>query len=509
MSGSDFPWYSGLSREQIQGRRRDIERCKKQFFAQARDGFYISTRAGQFLDCNEALVRMLGYESTAEVLSLDLNTELWVNLYDRPRFQAVIEKQGFVKDYEGAFQHKSGRVLYVRLSSYVWCDEAGAICGYLGFVVDRTQEKLTQDRLTILETRYRDLFDNLQDGVFVADEKGTLVDCNQAFCDILGYTRDELLALNYYKHLFVNPDDITDFRRTFTELGTVIDYELQMARKDGTVRDVTMSGYSSRDGNGVIISYQGMVKDITESKRLRRQLVQSEKLSAMGRMASQLAHELNNPIYGIMNCLELAREAVPDAHHKKKYLDLAYKECNRTSSLLIKMLKFFKPDEDLQSPTDINELLEETLLFYEKQMKNLNIRVTTDLDPDLPPLMAVASQLKQVFINMITNANTAMPSGGDLKVSSRFDQEGDEILVSIEDTGIGIPHRNLERIFEAFFTTKTEVKGVGLGLSICYELIRNHGGRIDVQSKLDKGTLFTIRLPIRPAVAETEEESQS
>jgi PAS domain S-box-containing protein len=507
MAIPDFPWYSGMTPKQIEKRRRDIRRSKREFFAEARDGFYISTREGNFLDCNQALVRMLGYESVAEVLSLDLNKELWLSPEDRPKFQAIIEKQGFVRDYQGAFKHKSGRVVFVSLSSHVWRDKKGNIRGYRGLVVDRTEEKMMRDRLAALETKYRDLFDNMQEGVFVCDRSGAVVDCNQAFLDMVGYNREELLALDYYRDLFVDTNGAIDFRKRLTEFGQASNCELQVVRGDRTIRDVSMSGYARRNLDGQVISYQGMVRDITDEKRLRNQLLQSEKLSAMGRMASQLAHELNNPIYGIMNCVELAKEAIPEGHSKRRFLELAYNECRRTSGLLLKMLKFCKPDQDEKRPTQINKMLEETLLFYERQFKNLNIRVVFHPAPDLPPIIAVASQLKQVFINMIINANAAMPSGGELKVSSQFDPESGEVVAIIQDTGVGIPPDHLEKIFEAFFTTKTDVKGVGLGLSICYELIKNHGGRIEVESQVGDGTTFRVYFPCR-STERTDQESE-
>ncbi len=498
MSERDFRSEKGLSEEEIRQRLADIERNKKEFFAEARDGFYISTREGQFIDCNDALVRMLGYSSAQEVLDLDLNTELWAHEDDRPHFQAIIEEHGFVRDYEGTFRGKDGRLIHVSLSSYVWRDNNGNIGGYRGFVVDRTAEKLMRDQLAASETKYRDLFNNIPDGVFIADARGTVTDCNKALSEITGYTKEEFLGMNYYRDLFVNADDVMHFRSKFTAEGRVNDCEMQIVRKDGTIRDVSMSGHATRNAQARILNYQGLVRDITESKRLRRQLIQSERLSAMGKMASQLAHELNNPIYGIMNCMDLVRDGLPETSEKRKYLDLAYNECKRTSGLLIKMLKFFKPDDEKKTPTDVNKLIEETLLFYEKQFKNLNIRLTSNLDADLPLMMAVGSHLKQVFINMIINANTAMPEGGELLIGSRFDAVHDSIVVTIEDTGVGIPPRNLDRMFDAFFTTKKEVKGVGLGLSICYGFIRQHHGRIDVASEVGKGTTFTISFPLNP-----------
>lgn len=483
-----------MSQEDIEARLHEIERSYEEFFCAARDGFFISTREGFFLDCNDALVQMLGYRVTEEVLILDLANKLWMRPEDRARFQEVIEDESGIRDYEAVFQKKDGSPLYVTISGQIWRDWNGEIRGYRGFIVDRTQEKMLRDQIEATEVKFRELFDNMQDGVFVADLEGRVLDCNKAVCLITGYDRDELLQMDYYKDLFAPPDDILDFRRQVTADGLVRDYELQIRLKDGSLRDISLSVYAHRNSAGEIVNYNGLMRDVTESKRLRALLIQQE--SAVGKMASQLAHELNNPIYGIMNCLDLLKDAVPETSEKRRYLDLAYNECQRTSGLLIKMLKFFKPDDEEKNPTDINRLLEETLLFYEKQFKNLNIRVIMDLSTDLPRVMAVGSHLKQVFINMIINANSAMPSGGELKIGSGFLPEEDAVTVTIQDTGVGIRPENLDRIFEAFFTTKKKVKGVGLGLSISYGFIKEHGGRIDVQSEEGKGTTFTIYLPV-------------
>ncbi len=330
------------------------------------------------------------------------------------------------------------------------------------------------------------------------------MDCNRALCDIVGRTWEEFQSMDYYRELFVDANAVTDFRRKFTHEGYVHDYELQIMLKDGTIRDVSMSGYATRNAAGEIVSYQGLMRDITDAKRMRKQLVLSERLSAMGKMASQLAHELNNPLYGIMNCLELLKDAVPETHEQKKYFDSVYSECARTSSRMIKMLKFFKPDAEQKKITDINKLLEETLLFYDTEFKNLNIRVVSELAPNVPTTMAVSSHLQQVFVNMIINANAAMPDGGELRVASRLDEGENSIIVTIEDTGIGIPPQNLERIFEAFFTTKEGENSVGLGLSICYALIEQHQGKINVASEVGKGTTFNIQLPV---IASTKDET--
>ncbi len=494
MAKREFLSVIDMTMEEIQDRLDELERSYQEFFMVAREGFFISTREGQFIDCNAALVKMLGYHVTEEVLTLELLRDFWMRPEDRRAFQVVIESKGEVWDYDAEWKRKDGSPFYVSISGQVWRDKRGNIAGYRGFIVDRSQEKILQDKIKASEIKFRDLFENIQDGVFISDAQGKVLDCNRALCQMVGYTRDEFLKMDYYRDLFVSQEDIVEFRKHVTDEGSVKDYELQIYMKDGGRRDISMSGYASKNKAGEIVNFQGLMRDVTESKRLRAQLIQTE--SAIGRMASQLAHELNNPIYGIMNCLDLLKDVVPETNEKRKYLDLAYNECKRTSGLLIKMLKFFKPDDEEKSLTDVNKLLEETLLFYERQFKNLNIRVETDLATDLPAIMAVGSHLKQVFINMVINANTAMPSGGELRISSECRPEENEIAVIIKDTGVGIPPQNVDRIFEAFFTTKKKVKGVGLGLSISYGFIHEHGGRIEVQSEVGKGTTFSIYLPL-------------
>ncbi len=483
-----------MTREEIQDRLDTLQRSYQEFFMVAREGFFISTREGQFIDCNDALVKMLGYNVTEELLTRELEKDLWMRPEDRRAWQRLMESKGEISDYEALFKRKDGSPFYIEISGQVWRDKHGNIAGYRGFMVDRSEEKILQEKIKASEVKFRGLFENIQDGVFIADAHGKVLDCNSALCEIVGYTRDEFLQMDYYRQLFANQEDIAEFRQLVTQEGSVKDWELQILMKDGSRRDISMSGYASRNSAGEIVNFQGLMRDVTESKRLRAQLIQTE--SAIGKMASQLAHELNNPIYGIMNCLDLLKDVVPESNERRKYLDLAYNECKRTSGLLIKMLKFFKPDNEEKSLTDVNKLLEETLLFYERQFKNQNIRVETDFAPDLPHVKAIGSHLKQVFINMVINANTAMPSGGELKISSQCRPEESEIAIIIKDTGVGIPPHNVDRIFEAFFTTKKKVKGVGLGLSISYGFIREHGGRIEVQSEIGKGTTFTICLPL-------------
>jgi len=224
-------------------------------------------------------------------------------------------------------------------------------------------------------------------------------------------------------------------------------------------------------------------------------LLQSEKLAAMGRLTSQIAHELNNPLYGIMNTLELMKTEISPTNKRRKLLDMSLSETERLADMLRKMLSFSKPDQEQQAPVDLNTILDEILLLHKKQLWENTIKIKATFDEALDLVYASKNQLRQVFLNMISNAKDAMPKGGTLTVTTARDT--DHVRVLISDTGCGIEEKHLDMIFETFFTTKTDgAKGVGLGLSVCYGFIKDHGGDILVESKPGEGTTFTIILPV-------------
>jgi two-component system NtrC family sensor kinase len=229
--------------------------------------------------------------------------------------------------------------------------------------------------------------------------------------------------------------------------------------------------------------------------KTQEQLLQSEKLAAMGRLTSQIAHELNNPLYGIMNTLELMKTEIPVGNKRRKLLDMSLSETVRVTDMLRKMLSFSKPDQEERIPVDINTILDEILLLHEKQLWEHSIKVVHHFAEGLGKVNASKNQLRQVFLNLISNARDAMPEGGRLTVAT----EGDDYFVhiTVADNGVGIKKEHLDLIFETFFTTKTDsVKGVGLGLSVCYGFIKDHGGDIKVDSRPGEGTTFTISLPV-------------
>jgi two-component system NtrC family sensor kinase len=231
-----------------------------------------------------------------------------------------------------------------------------------------------------------------------------------------------------------------------------------------------------------------------ELEKSQAQLVQAEKLAAMGRLAASIAHEINNPLQAIHNCLHLTLRKPLNEEKKTRYLSMAQEEVERLITILQRMLEFYRPSKEGMAPTDVYVIIENVLALSSKRLQGGKITVTKKLTPDPPTIHAVSDQLKQVFLNIVINAIEAMPQGGELCIETKLSEDGDEFSVAFTDTGVGLSEKEQENIFEPFFTTKA--MGTGLGLSVSYGIIERHGGRIKIQSEPGKGATFTVCLPL-------------
>jgi len=231
-----------------------------------------------------------------------------------------------------------------------------------------------------------------------------------------------------------------------------------------------------------------------ELEKSQAQLVQAEKLAAMGRLAASIAHEINNPLQAIHNCLHLTLKKPLNEEKKNRYLGMAQEEVERLITIVQRMLEFYRPSKEGMAPTDVHTIIENVLTLSSKRLQHGKITVTKKLASDLPPISAVRDQLKQVFLNLVINAVEAMPQGGELRIETKLSGDEDGLSVAFTDTGVGLSEKEQENIFEPFFTTKAT--GTGLGLSVSYGIIERHGGRIKVQSELGKGATFTVHLPL-------------
>jgi PAS domain S-box-containing protein len=267
------------------------------------------------------------------------------------------------------------------------------------------------------------------------------------------------------------------------------------------------------DATGQVTAVVSILHDLTEIRELERrrveqQLFESEKLAAVGRLAASIAHEVNNPLEAIKNALYLMQTNAGEGDKNSRFLEIARKETERVSHIIRQMLGFARRPGEVDW-VDVNQLLEETLVLMEKKLRQLRIRITRSFDDSLPKVRARADQLRQVFLNLIINAQQAIQGDGEIVIStSRYEQAlQPSIVIQLSDSGVGIPEDDLNRIFDPFFSTGK--KGTGLGLWVTQDIVRQHGGRIEVNSELGRGTVFSIVLHVdSPILEDVKSESQ-
>jgi two-component system NtrC family sensor kinase len=467
-------------------------------------GAYISSKEGKFLDANKAALDMLGYGSKEEFLKMDITRDIYLRPKDRRKFQDMIERDGNVIDYEVDFKRRDGTPIPVLLTSHVRYDHQGNVLGYEGLIVDESHRKQMEKKLREAHDFLNMIIQSSPNAIMAADMKGNIILWNRASEETLGYKSEETIGRMNITNVY--PDGlakvIMEKMRSpeYGGVGRLRSYPMVYVRRDGKIVEGDLSAAIIYDAKGKEVASVGIFVDLEERLEMERklrqtqeQLLQSEKLAAMGRLTSQIAHELNNPLYGIMNTLELMKTEIAPESKRRRILEMALSETTRLTEMLRKMLSFSKPEEEERQPADINNLLDEILLLHEKQLREHSIRISSFFEGSLSTVYASKNQLRQVFLNMISNARDAMPDGGTLTVKTRSD--GENVQVEISDTGMGIRKENLSKIFDTFFTTKDSVKDVGLGLSVCYGFIKDHGGDIKVESEWGSGTTFKIIIP--------------
>lgn len=491
-------------RKQMERDVRTSQEKYKYLFEQIRHGIYISSKEGFFLDCNQAVLDMLGYDDKKEFLSLDITRDVYKDPEERKRFQETIEKSGFVKDYEVTFKRRSGEEIAVLLTAQAARNESGETLGYEGMMMDITERKKMERELRDMNKFFNMLIEASPDGIIVTDARGDVIMYNKAAEQLLGYTSEEVVGKTNVKDLYPRGlarkirEMIMDDRTG--RKGVLPPTELYVRTKAGEVIDISLSASILQNEKGEELASIGIFKDLREMisvkrklKETQEQLLQAEKLAAMGRLTSQIAHELNNPLYGIMNTLELLKAEIPESSKRRKLLDMSLSEIVRLSVMLKNMLTFSRPEEEARKDVDMNGFIEGIMMLMEKQLKEADIRFVTEFDGNIPTVKISPNQMRQVILNIVKNAIEAMPRGGTLTISTKRDDG--PLKITVQDTGLGMTDEVRQKIFDAFFTTKEQVRGVGLGLSVCYGIVQDHGGEIEVQSAPGKGSTFCITLP--------------
>jgi two-component system NtrC family sensor kinase len=500
------------TRKKFERDLKDSEEKLRTLFERVRHGLFISSKEGKFLDCNQALLDMLDYPTKEEFLKIDIARDLYVSPEDRKTFQERIEKDGYVKDMEVEFKKKNGEKITVLLTGHPIKNEGGEIIGYQGINLDVTERKQIVDELRETNEFFMNLIESSVDGIIAADMKGRIFIFNKGAEALTEYSAEEVIGKIHITQIY--PEGIAKevMRRLrspeFGGVGKLFPTQFNVVNKAREEIPIQLSAALIYDGEGNEVASVGIFTDLRPRLKMEKklqethlQLVSSEKMASLGKLAAGIAHEINNPLGGILIYSSLIMEDVPDDDPRRQDLARIVQEASRCKEIVKSLLEFARQTEPKMEPTDINRAITDGLFFLENQALFHNIRIVKKLDPFLPFIRGNASQLKQVLINIIVNAAEAMHGNGTLTITSYLSSDRKTVFLEFTDTGEGISEKNLTRIFDPFFTTKDVGKGTGLGLSTSYGIIESHGGKISVKSKVGEGTTFTIELP---AHAETQ-----
>ena len=378
-----------------------------------------------------------------------------------------------------------------------------------------TERKQAEEALRESERKYRTLFEDSRDAIYITSRGGEFVHVNQSALDLFGYTRKKMVGLDVLK-IYVDPDDRRRFQEEIEEKGSVKNYEVKFCKKDGTEMDCLLTSTVRRADDGSILGYQGIIRDVTEGKRLETQLRQAQKMEAIGTLSGGIAHDFNNLLMGIQGRTSLMSLDIDHTHPNLEHLKGIEDLVKRGADLTQQLLGFARGGKYEVKPTDLNEFIQNSSEMFGRTKKE--IRIHRKYQKKIWRVEVDRGQIEQVLLNLYVNAWQAMPRGGDLYLQTEnitLDenyvkpynrQPGRYVKISVTDTGAGIDEATQQRIFDPFFTTKEGDWGTGLGLASAYGIIKNHGGIINVYSKKGHGSTFNIYLPAAKA-AVTEEES--
>jgi PAS domain S-box-containing protein len=512
---------SGFARDVT--KERESETRFTELFQTLREGVYLASADDRITEANPALAQMLGYESKEDLLNRDI-ASLYHRPEDRTEEMNQVSTLGFVRAHEVTLKHaRDGHDVVAVHTTAAVRDPAGKLVRYQGTLVDVTEQREMERRLHREREFVARLMDSFPDLVIALDTDARYTFVSPQIHEILGYRPEELIGKRMGSR--TDPADRIAMLELFDDLIfnrlTEGQIEYRTQHKDGAWRVFRASARQLHDETGRVTGVIASARDITEQQRLQQQLIQSERLAAMGQMIAGVAHELNNPLTAILGVTELLRDQAGDetAHRQ---LDLAHRQARRAAHIVQSLLVFSRPSTPRNALLHLPDLLQRTLQLHEHSLRANHIHVDLAARPDLPTVLGDSNQLTQVFLNLIVNAEQAIHEvrdHGTLRI--RLGVVGDRVLITFQDDGVGIRREMLPKIFDPFFTTKRPGRGTGLGLSICMAIVREHNGDISAQPLPDGGSVFTVSLPVcteamvmgqpatAPAVAARAEASEA
>ena len=468
---------------------------------------------GKIMEFNKGAEKLFGFEKH-EVVDRE-NIGITIPAEDRERgIQELMSRRTRAEgvcELEMTRVRKGGKRFPALTTVTAIMDPApGRVAGFVEIVRDITVRKKLERELRETKEFLENIMESSVDGILTTDLKGRLTYTNRAMEELLRYRREDILGTHISRFYVRGMEQAKEIMALLTKVERADNYVMEVRRKDGKQLTILTSLFLLKNEDGALIGTAGIFKDITEQKLLeaklkatQARLIEASKMRALGELVAGVAHELNNPLMASQTILHVIMGNVPGDWPERQRLELIRKCNDRIEKIVDHLREFSRQTRPEFKEINVNQPIESALLITGQQLLNHGISLVKNLSNDLPPVMGDSNQLEQVFLNLLANARDAIEEAGgpkkELTITSRLSQDetAPAVLVSIKDSGVGIPPENLEKVFEPFFSTKPVGKGTGLGLSLCFGIAEAHGGRIEIKSRQGEGTEVILALPVK------------
>lgn len=484
-------------RKQAERALRESERQYRNLVDNALVGVYKTDLEGNILYVNEALIKMMEFQSLEDMKSAGVLAR-YSNLEDRDIFIKTLKRTGKINNFEVDLLTKSGGVKNVIFTGALEGDSIS------GMILDTTEHKQAVEERIRLATAV----DQAAESVIISDKRGTIQYVNPAFERLSGFTKDDIVGRNFrvLKSDTHNEEFYREMWGTINS-GTVWAGQIGNRMKDGSLRQFETTISPIRDNSGAIVSFVSVNRDVTQEAALEAQLLQAQKMEAVGTLAGGIAHDFNNLLQVIRGYTEVLLHGVNEDPSNYEALQKIYRSAKRGAELTRQLLTFSRKVQSERRPLDLNQEVEQVKNLLERTIPKM-IEIELHLDKAPAIISADPVQVEQALMNLAVNAMDAMSEGGKIIIETEraiLDEEfckthlgarpGEYVLLTISDTGHGMDKEILEHVFEPFYTTKEVGKGTGLGLAMVYGIVKTHEGYILCYSELGSGTTFKIYLP--------------
>jgi two-component system NtrC family sensor kinase len=475
--------------------RREAERRYRELFDNIQEGLFFCSPDGRFVEVNDALVRMLGYEDRESLLGADPREEVFPSPGQHSELFAEMERQGILRNREIVLKRRQGGAVHVLVNAFAVRSAQRQVLQYRGLMLDISDLKAYQAELQRERDFSGKILNNTQSLILVADTAGLVTYANRRW-QVMGYEQQAILGKSLDS--LVAPSKRASVAEAYASVlaGSQVDnLEAQVLYSDGRVGQFSANLSPMRDDQGHVASIVVVMSDVSDAASLQSKLMHAEKMAAVGQLVSGVAHEVNNPLTAILGFADLLMENPEVPESPRKDLRVILQEAQRTKQIVQNLLSFARQMPPQRKPLELNGILKRTIQLRSYDLQSRGVRVSEHFRERLPFVIGDSHQLQQVFLNILNNAYDAVRERVDspqIEISTAATE--DFVDVSFRDNGCGISHP--ERIFDPFFTTKQVGEGTGLGLSICYGIVKEHGGEILCANNADgEGATFTVRLP--------------